>query len=70
MLTSLHFLNIVSKFNPALPLLAYLLKINLNTIFSLTPTFLKPLLSLSLPDENVVMHGTGLFDEINKMILS
>jgi hypothetical protein len=69
-LTSLHFLNIVSKFNPALPLLACFLKINLNTIFSFTPTFPKPFLSLSLPDENVVMHNTGLFDEINKTILS
>lgn len=41
MLTSLHFFNILSKINPALPL-ACLLKINLNTIFSFTPTFPKP----------------------------
>jgi len=70
MLTRLHFLNIVSKFNPALPLLACLLKIILNTIFSFTPTFPKPFLSLSLPDENVAMHTIGFFDEINKTILS
>jgi hypothetical protein len=70
MLTSLHFHNIVSKFNPALPLLASLLKINLNTIFSFTPTFPKPFLSLNPSDENAVMHTTGVFDEINKTILS
>jgi hypothetical protein len=50
--------------------LACLLKINMNTTFSFTPTFPKPFLSFSFPNENVVMHTIGLFDEINKTILS